>query len=106
LSGRPPLGWALILRIIISDERHEFLGTGGGVKAFSECGDTRFSRVDSDTILIDGVRPNLGRRAAAFDPQQMEALLRLIIENLTTRANGPICRLGPLALSHKLRLEK
>ena len=31
--------------------------------------------VNSDTIWIDGVRPNLERLAAAFDPARMDALL-------------------------------
>jgi MurNAc alpha-1-phosphate uridylyltransferase len=65
-------------RIVISDERHELLGTGGGVvKALGELGDKPFFHVNSDTIWIDGVRPNLGRLAAAFDPEQMDALLLL-----------------------------
>ena len=34
-----------------------------------------FFHVNSDTIWIDGVKPNLGRLAAAFDPARMDALL-------------------------------
>jgi MurNAc alpha-1-phosphate uridylyltransferase len=65
-------------RIVISDERQELLGTGGGVvKALGELGDKPFFHVNSDTIWIDGVRPNLGRLAAAFDPEAMDALLLL-----------------------------
>ncbi len=65
-------------RIVISDERHELLGTGGGVvKALGELGDQPFFHVNSDTIWIDGVRPNLGRLAAAFELEQMDALLLL-----------------------------
>ena len=65
-------------RIVISDERNELLGTGGGVvKALPELGDGPFFHVNSDTIWIDGVQPNLGRLADAFDPARMDALLLL-----------------------------
>ncbi len=65
-------------RIIISDERHGLLGTGGGVvKALDQLGDAPFFHVNSDTIWIDGVQPNLGRLAAAFEPERMDALLLL-----------------------------
>jgi MurNAc alpha-1-phosphate uridylyltransferase len=64
--------------IVISDERHELLGTGGGVvKALAALGEAPFFHVNSDTIWIDGVQPNLGRLAAAFDPDRMDALLLL-----------------------------
>jgi MurNAc alpha-1-phosphate uridylyltransferase len=63
-------------RIVISDERRELLGTAGGViKALSELGDSPFYHVNSDTIWIDGVKPNLGRLASAFDATRMDALL-------------------------------
>ena len=62
--------------IVISDERNELLGTGGGVvKALPELGEGPFFHVNSDTIWIDGVKPNLGRLAAAFDSARMDALL-------------------------------
>jgi MurNAc alpha-1-phosphate uridylyltransferase len=65
-------------QIIISDERRELLGTSGGVvKALPELGDAPFFHVNSDTIWIDGVTPNLQRLAAAFDPTRMDALLLL-----------------------------
>src|SRR3954468_12327161 len=64
--------------IIIADERSELLGTGGGlVKALPLLGDGPFFHVNSDTIWIDGVKPNLGRLADAFDPARMDALLLL-----------------------------
>jgi MurNAc alpha-1-phosphate uridylyltransferase len=65
-------------QIVISDERHALLGTGGGVvKALHELGDGPFFHVNSDTIWIDGVKPNLGLLAAAFAPERMDALLLL-----------------------------
>jgi MurNAc alpha-1-phosphate uridylyltransferase len=64
--------------IVISDERHELLGTGGGVvKALDALGDAPFFHVNSDTIWIDGVKPNLGLLAGAFEPDHMDALLLL-----------------------------
>src|SRR5215468_4584809 len=42
-------------QVIISDERRELLGTGGGlVKALPQLGDAPFFHVNSDTIWIDG----------------------------------------------------
>src|SRR6478609_4375395 len=64
--------------IVISDERDELLGTGGGVlKALPLLGDGPFFHVNSDTIWIDGVKPNLARLAETFDPRAMDALLLL-----------------------------
>src|SRR3984893_14248765 len=63
-------------KIVLSDERRELLGTGGGVvKALPLLGDRPFFHINSDTIWIDGVKPNLGRLALAFDPARMDALL-------------------------------
>jgi MurNAc alpha-1-phosphate uridylyltransferase len=65
-------------RIVISDERDGLLGTGGGViKALPELGAAPFFHINSDTIWIDGVQPNLARLAAAFAPDRMDALLLL-----------------------------
>jgi MurNAc alpha-1-phosphate uridylyltransferase len=65
-------------RVVISDERAQILGTGGGVvKALPQLGDAPFFHVNSDSIWIDGVHGNLQRLAAAFDPQAMDALLLL-----------------------------
>ena len=62
--------------IVIADERSELLGTGGGVvNALPLLGDAPFFHVNSDTIWIDGVKPNLRRLADAFDPARMDALL-------------------------------
>jgi len=65
-------------RIAISDERAGVLGTGGGVaKALPLLGTAPFFHVNSDTLWIDGVKPNLERLATAFEPDQMDALLLL-----------------------------
>ncbi len=64
--------------IVISDERAELLGTGGGIaKALPQLGDAPFFLVNSDTVWLDGVKPNFARLAAAFDPAAMDALLLL-----------------------------
>jgi MurNAc alpha-1-phosphate uridylyltransferase len=65
-------------RIVISDERDHLLDTGGGVvKALPELGTEPFFHINSDTIWIDGVMPNLNRLAENFDAATMDALLLL-----------------------------
>ena len=65
-------------QIVISDERGELLGTGGGIaKALPQLGGAPFFLVNSDTVWLDGVKPNFTRLAEAFDPQTMDALLLL-----------------------------
>jgi N-acetyl-alpha-D-muramate 1-phosphate uridylyltransferase len=64
--------------IVISDERAELLGTGGGIaKALPQLGDAPFFLVNSDTVWLEGVKPNFARLADAFDPATMDALLLL-----------------------------
>lgn len=65
-------------RIEFSDEREQLLGTGGGaMRALPKLGARPFYHVNSDTIWIEGVAPNLDRLAAAFDTAAMDALLLL-----------------------------
>ena len=65
-------------RIVISDERGELLETGGGiVKALPLIGDQPFFVVNSDTLWLDSVKPNLLRLADLFDAGRMDALLLL-----------------------------
>jgi N-acetyl-alpha-D-muramate 1-phosphate uridylyltransferase len=65
-------------RVTISDERGLLLGTGGGVvKALAKLGTAPFFHINSDTIWIDGVTPNLTRLTQAFDAATMDPLLLL-----------------------------
>jgi MurNAc alpha-1-phosphate uridylyltransferase len=75
--------------ITISDERGLLLGTGGGVvKALPALGDAPFFHVNSDTLWIDGVKPNLARLAEHFDPAEMDALLLLACTSITSGYSG------------------
>ncbi len=65
-------------KILLSDERQTLLDTGGGVvKALPHLASKPFFHVNSDTLWIDSVTPNLTRLAQAFDPARMDALLLL-----------------------------
>ena len=65
-------------KIAISDERGALLDTGGGViKALPLLGAEPFFHMNSDTVWIEGVTPNLGRLGAQFDPARMDILLLL-----------------------------
>jgi MurNAc alpha-1-phosphate uridylyltransferase len=65
-------------QIVISDERGMLLGTGGGIaNALPKLGDAPFFLVNSDTLWVDGIKPNFARLADAFDSATMDALLLL-----------------------------
>ena len=64
--------------IEISDERGELLDTGGGVvKALRRLGDKPFFHMNSDTLWVEGVTPNLARLGTQFDLASMDILLLL-----------------------------
>jgi len=64
--------------ITISDERAELLETGGGVtKALPLIGTEPFFVLNTDSIWIEGPRPNLLRLAETYDPERMDGLLLL-----------------------------
>src|ERR1700759_4180333 len=76
-------------RVTISDERDQVLGTGGGVvKALPLLGDAPFFHVNSDTMWMDGVRPNLARLAETFDPARMDILLLMAPTTNSIGYNG------------------
>jgi len=89
--------------IVISDERASLLETGGGVvKALPLLGPAPFFHVNSDTIWIDGVKPNLARLADAFDPATMDALLLLAPTATSVGYSGR----GDYAMAADGRLER
>jgi N-acetyl-alpha-D-muramate 1-phosphate uridylyltransferase len=91
-------------RIIVSDERGELLGTGGGIaKALPELGDAPFFLVNSDTLWLDGAKPNFQRLAEAFEPAQMDALLLLAP---TTDSAGYYTGRGDFAMLPDGRLQR
>jgi len=75
--------------VVLSDERGLLLGTGGGVaKALPQLGDAPFLLMNSDSIWVDGVKPNLARLAETFDPAGMDALLLLATAAGSTGYSG------------------
>src|SRR5262249_5979315 len=70
-------------RIVISDERGEILDTGGGVmKALPHLGAAPFFHMNSDTLWIEGVTPNLTRLAGQFEAGRMD--IRLLLASTAT----------------------
>jgi N-acetyl-alpha-D-muramate 1-phosphate uridylyltransferase len=89
--------------IAISDERGQLLETGGGVvKALPLLGPAPFFLINSDTIWIDSVKPNLVRLAEAFDPDRMDALLLLAPTTTSIGYGGR----GDYAMASSGRLER
>ncbi len=66
------------IKVIVSDERERLLDTGGGVvKALPHLGDQPFYHLNSDSIWIEGVAPNLPALADAWDSDRMDGILLL-----------------------------
>lgn len=64
--------------ILISDERQQLLDTGGGVvKALPLLGNDPFYHLNSDSIWIEGMRPNLQALAERWDGDAMDGILML-----------------------------
>ncbi|MBB6308059.1 nucleotidyltransferase family protein [Xanthobacter tagetidis] len=76
-------------RIVVSDERDALLETGGGVvRALPRIGDRPFLSINSDTIWIEGLKPNIPRLAETFDPARMDALLLVAASALSIGYDG------------------
>jgi MurNAc alpha-1-phosphate uridylyltransferase len=61
--------------IVISDERDKLLETGGGLKkALPLLGSEPFLTFNSDSLWIEGARPNLISLLDAWDPSRMDIL--------------------------------
>lgn len=67
------------LTVAISDERDTLLETGGGIKkALPQLGGKPFYVTNSDSIWIEGVRPNLDVLVEAWQPEKMDILLLMV----------------------------
>jgi len=63
-------------KVIVSDERREILGTGGGIaKALPQLRGEPFFLLNSDSLWLEGKASNLARLGRAFDGGRMGALL-------------------------------
>jgi N-acetyl-alpha-D-muramate 1-phosphate uridylyltransferase len=66
------------LDIVVSDERHELLDTGGGiVKALPQLGPEPFFVLNSDSLWMDGKTSALERLRQAWNGNLMDSLLLL-----------------------------
>ena len=73
---------------ITLQREEELLETGGGVtRALPALGAAPFAVVNGDAFWLDGPTPALKRLAAAFDPEQMDALLLMV---RTTQVEGAV----------------
>ncbi len=75
-------------RLVLREE--VLLETGGGItNALPHLGDSPFAVINGDAFWLDGPTPALDRLAAAFDPDQMDALLLLV---RTSQVDGEVGR--------------
>ncbi len=64
--------------VAVSDERKRLLDTGGAVvKALDLLGNEPFYHLNSDTIWVEGARPNLEVLAERWDGERMDGMLML-----------------------------
>lgn len=89
--------------VVVSDERDCLLETGGGVrKALPLLGDGAFFLCNTDSIWIEGTDPLLKRLAAAWKPDEMDALL---VVAATVNAWG-YAGVGDFLLTKEGRIER
>jgi MurNAc alpha-1-phosphate uridylyltransferase len=73
--------WAAVQRtpqLVVSDERHELLDTGGGIaKALPQLGPDPFFVLNSDSFWLDGPEPALTRLRRSWNGAAMDSLLLL-----------------------------
>lgn len=97
LSGRT------VPKVLISDERDLLLETGGGIKkALPLIGPQPFVLRNSDSLWVEGVRPNLQRLIGGWDEARMDCLLLLAA---TVRSVGYVGR-GDFFVDEAGRLER
>lgn len=90
-------------RIVVSDERDALLETGGAVvRALPRIGGKPFLSINSDTIWIEGLKPNIPRLAETFDPARMDALLLVAPSALSIGYDG----LGDFTMDTHGRLDR
>ncbi|MCB8819488.1 nucleotidyltransferase family protein [Microvirga rosea] len=89
--------------IVISDERDAVLETGGGVrKALPLLGSGPFITFNSDSIWIEGSRPNLLRLMEAWNPEKMDVLMLVAPLSTSIGYEG----LGDFSMDSAGRLER
>ena len=75
--------------IVVANERHRLLDTGGGVKAaLPELGPDPFIVHNSDSVWREGVGSNLERLLAAWDAERMDVLLMLALGSASIGYQG------------------
>ncbi len=78
------------LELLVQDETHELLDTGGGVaKALPLLGHDPFFVLNSDSFWVDGPKPALERMACAWNGERMDCLLLLADKTCSTGFDGP-----------------
>nr|WP_075214376.1 nucleotidyltransferase family protein [Mongoliimonas terrestris] len=65
-------------KVVVSDERKRLMDTGGGVvQALAHLGTAPFYHLNSDSLWIEGTRPNLEVLAERWNPAIMDGILML-----------------------------